>query len=174
MAALHSMTGFGAARVERDGCLARVEIRSVNHRALKLGVKAFPPLGAFERNLRDRVSGRLVAYVIGSPLENHDELGVRDDPGYGDNHTIYLQAMAVAPQLKNQAEVEGLALDAFRARAEWLGYAWLSTLIEARYVETGPAWMKAATVVETVENYMHSGVPFVYLRSSLVAPPAEG
>ena len=27
--------------------------------------------------LRDRVSGRLVAYAIGSPLENHDELGVR-------------------------------------------------------------------------------------------------
>jgi 4-aminobutyrate aminotransferase-like enzyme len=124
--------------------------------------------------LRDRVSGRLVAYVIGSPLENHDELGVRDDPGYGDSNTIYLQAMAVAPQLKNQAEVEGLALDAFRARSEWLGYAWLSTLIEARYVETGPAWMKAATVTETIDNYMHSGVPFVYLRSSLVAPPTEG
>ena len=75
---------------------------------------------------------------------------------------------------KNQAEVEGLALDAFRARSEWLGYAWLSTLIEARYVETGPAWMKAATVTETIDNYMHSGVPFVYLRSSLVAPPTEG
>ena len=124
--------------------------------------------------LRDRVSGRLVAYVVGSPLENHDELGVRDDPGYGDNNTIYLQAMAVAPLLKNQAEVEGLALDAFRARAEWLGYTWLSTLIEARMVEGGPAWMKAATVVETFDNYMQSGVKFVYLRSSLVAPPTEG
>jgi 4-aminobutyrate aminotransferase-like enzyme len=123
--------------------------------------------------LRDRVSGRLVAYALGSPLENHDELGVRDDPSYGDNNTIFLQAMAVSPQLKNQAEVEGLAFDAFRARAEWLGYAVLSTLIEARMIETGPAWVKSASVAETIENYMQSGVPFVYLRSSLVAPNAE-
>jgi 4-aminobutyrate aminotransferase-like enzyme len=124
--------------------------------------------------LRDRVSGRLVAYALGSPIENHDELGVRDDPSFGDNNTILLQAMAVSPQLKNQAEVEGLVLDAFRARSEWLGYAVLSSLIEARVVETGPAWLKTAAVVETIENYMQSGVPFVYLRSSLVAPPTEG
>jgi hypothetical protein len=124
--------------------------------------------------LRDRVSGRLVAYAIGSPLENHDELGVRDDPSFGDNNAIYLQAMALDPRLKNQAEVEGLVLDAFRARAEWLGYVGLSTLIERRLVESGPAWLKAATVVETVENYMQSGVTFVYLRSSLVTPPTEG
>jgi hypothetical protein len=124
--------------------------------------------------LRDRVSGRLVAYALGSPLENHDELGVRDDPSYGDNTAIYLQAMAVSPQLKNQGEVEGLVLDAFRARSEWLGYGVLSTLIETGVVERGPAWLKAATVVETIENYMQSGIAFVYLRSSLVAPPTEG
>jgi 4-aminobutyrate aminotransferase / (S)-3-amino-2-methylpropionate transaminase len=124
--------------------------------------------------LRDRVSGRLVAYAVGSPLENHDELGVRDDPNYGDNNAIYLQAMAISPQLKNQVEVEGLILDAFRARAEWLGFVSLSSLIETRVVEAGPPWLKAATVVETVENYMQSGIQFVYLRSSLVTPPAEG
>ena len=124
--------------------------------------------------LRDRVSGRLVAYAIGSPLENHDALGVRDDPNYGDNNAIYLQAMAIDPRLKNQVEVEGLILDAFRARAEWLGFVSLSTLIEARVVAAGPAWLKAATVVETIENYMQSGDQFVYLRSSLVTPPTEG
>lgn len=124
--------------------------------------------------LRDRVSGRLVAYAIGSPLENHDELGVRDDPSYGDNNAVYLQAMALDPRLKNQAEVEQLVLDAFRARAEWAGFVSLSTLIEKRLVDTGPAWMRAAAVVDTIENYMQSGVTFAYLRSSLVAPPAEG
>jgi hypothetical protein len=124
--------------------------------------------------LRDRVSGRLVAYAIGSPLENHDELGVRDDPNYGDNNAIYLQAMAISPQLKNQAEVEGLILDGFRARAEWLGFVSLSTLIESRVVEAGPAWLKSATVVETIDNYMQSGIQFVYLRSSLETPPSEG
>ncbi|MCM2332841.1 MAG: aminotransferase class III-fold pyridoxal phosphate-dependent enzyme [Anaeromyxobacteraceae bacterium] len=124
--------------------------------------------------LRDRVSGRLVAYAIGSPLENHDELGVRDDPSYGDNNAVYLQAMALDPRLKNQAEVEQLVLDAFRARAEWAGFVSLSTLIERRVLDTGPAWMKAATVVDTIENYMQSGVTFAYLRSSLVTAPVEG
>jgi len=131
-------------------------------------------LRAIGVGLRDRVSGRLVAYAMGSPLENHDELGVRDDPSYGDNNAVYLQAMALDPRLKNQAEVEGMVLDAFRARAEWLGYLSLSTLIERRFVDTGPAWMNQATVVDTIDNYMQSGVTFVYLRSSLVAPPQEG
>jgi 4-aminobutyrate aminotransferase-like enzyme len=124
--------------------------------------------------LRDRVSGRLVAYALGSPLENHDEVGVRDDPSYGDNNTIYLQAMAVSPQLKNQAEVEGLTLDAFRARSEWLGYTGISTLIEARLTETGPAWLKSATVAEIVDNYLQSGVPFVYLKAPIGATTPGG
>lgn len=117
--------------------------------------------------LKDRVSGRLVAYALGSPLENHDEVGVRDDPAYGDNNTLYLQAMAVSPQLKNQAEVEALVLDAFRARAEWMGFSAISTLIEARLAETGPAWLRGATVVETVDDYLRSGVKFLYLRATI-------
>lgn len=124
--------------------------------------------------LRDRVSGRLVAYALGSPLENHDEVGVRDDPSYGDNNTLYLQAMAVSPQLQNQAEVEAIVLDALRARAEWLGFIGISTLIEARFTETGPAWIRSAAVLETVDNYLQSGVPFVYLRASVGATTAAG
>jgi 4-aminobutyrate aminotransferase-like enzyme len=123
--------------------------------------------------LRDRVSGRLVAYALGSPLENHDEVGVRDDPSYGDNNTLYLQAMAVSPQLKNQAEVAAMILDAFRARGEWLGFAAISTLIEARFVETAPAWIRAASVLETVDNYLQSGVRFVYLRVPVGATTPE-
>ncbi|HVY61175.1 MAG TPA: aminotransferase class III-fold pyridoxal phosphate-dependent enzyme, partial [Planctomycetota bacterium] len=34
--------------------------------------------------LRDRVSGRIVAFAIGGPLESYDEEGVRDDPRRGD------------------------------------------------------------------------------------------
>ena len=117
--------------------------------------------------LRDRVTGRLVAYAIGSPLENHDELGVREDPSFGDGDTLYLQATAVSPQLKNQDEVEGMILDAFRARAEWAGFAALSMLIEARVVEVGPAWLRSAAVVETADDYLRSGVRVVYLRARL-------
>jgi 4-aminobutyrate aminotransferase / (S)-3-amino-2-methylpropionate transaminase len=119
--------------------------------------------------LRDRVSGRLLAYAIGSPLENHNELGVREDVSFGDNDTIYLQAMAVSPALQNHAEVEGLVLEAFRARALAAGFAAVSTLIEARVLTTGPAWIRSAAVQETVEDYLKSGVPFVYLRAQIGA-----
>jgi 4-aminobutyrate aminotransferase/(S)-3-amino-2-methylpropionate transaminase len=119
--------------------------------------------------LRDRVTGRLVAYAVGSALENHNELGVREDPAYGDNDTIYLQAMAVSPQLRNPAEVEAMILEGFRARAEWAGFAALSTLIEARVLESGPAWLRAGTVLETADDYLKSGVRFVYVRARIGA-----
>jgi hypothetical protein len=117
--------------------------------------------------LRDRVTGRLVAYAIGSPLENHNELGVREDPAFGDNDTIYLQAMAVSPQLKNPREVETMILDAFRARAEWAGFAAFSTLIEQGVVDAGPDWLRGAPVLESADDYLNSGIRFVYLRVRL-------
>jgi uncharacterized protein (TIGR00255 family) len=53
------MTGFGSSLAQRDGRLARVEVRSVNHRSLKIAVRSFPSLGAFEKNLRDLVGEAL-------------------------------------------------------------------------------------------------------------------
>ena len=117
--------------------------------------------------LRDRVSQRLVAYALGSPLENHDEVGVRDDPRYGEDDTFYLQAMAASPQLRNQGEIEAMVLDALRARVQGLGFAWISSLIEARLLETGPQWLRRATVLETVDDYLQSGIRFVYLRAAI-------
>jgi 4-aminobutyrate aminotransferase-like enzyme len=115
--------------------------------------------------LRDRVSQRLVAYALGSPLENHGELGVRDDPRYGENDTFYLQAMAVSPLLKNQAEVEAMVLNLLRERVQQHGFAAISALIEARLMETGPEWMRGAAVVEVVDDYLRSGIRFVYLQA---------
>jgi 4-aminobutyrate aminotransferase-like enzyme/ribosomal protein S18 acetylase RimI-like enzyme len=117
--------------------------------------------------LRDRVSQRLVAYALGSPLESHDEVGVRDDPRYGEEDTFYLQAMAVSPQLRNQAAIEAMLLDALRARVQRLGFAAISSLIEARLLETGPEWIRAATVLDTVEDYLQSGIRFVYLQARI-------
>ncbi len=59
MNVLHSMTGFGAASAERGGLLARVEIRTVNHRGRKVSVRSRPGLGTFEKNVRDQVQERL-------------------------------------------------------------------------------------------------------------------
>ena len=67
--------------------------------------------------LRDRVSGRVVGYALGSALENHDEEGVASDPHFGENNTFYLQALATLPTVQNAVELENLVLDAMRDRA---------------------------------------------------------
>ncbi len=67
--------------------------------------------------LRDRVSGRIVGYALGSALENHDEEGVGADPHYGDNNTFFLQALATQPAVRNTVELENHLLESVRERA---------------------------------------------------------
>jgi 4-aminobutyrate aminotransferase-like enzyme len=125
--------------------------------------------------LRDRVSGRIVAYALGSPLENHAEEGVREDPHNGENTTFYLQAMATLPTCRNHAELEARLLDIVRSRAAQTGFEHISTLIEERVRQSGPSWIRNATVLRTVDDYLGSGLRFVYLqapvRDAVVAAP---
>jgi hypothetical protein len=121
---------------------------------------------------RDRVSGRFVGYALGSALEDHDEEGVGSDPRLGENNTFYLQAMATLPAVQNAAEIENHLLDALRQRAIAAGFAFLSTLIEDRLRETGPAWLRKAAVLERIDNYLRSGCCFAYLQVPL-QPPSE-
>lgn len=118
-----------------------------------------------------RFSGRIIAYAIGSPLENHEEEGVPDDPHYGDNQTFYLLAMAVHSSVENLGEMENHLLDLLRDRVIGQGYLCFSALIEQRFHESGPPWLRAAEVLRVVENYLGSGLCFVYLHASL-APSA--
>jgi 4-aminobutyrate aminotransferase-like enzyme len=130
--------------------------------------------------VRDRVSGRIVAYALGSALENHDEEGVASDPRFGENNTFYLQAMATLPTVQNVVEIENHLLDAVRDRVAAAGFGFLSTLIEDRLRETGPEWLRAATVLAKADNYLRSGTTFAYVQASLqppaptVAPDDEG
>ena len=117
--------------------------------------------------LRDKVSGRLLAYALGSALENHDEEGVASDPHYGENDTFYLQASAVLPSVQNDTEIENHLLELLRTRAVAAGFGFLSTLIEESVRETGPQWMRDAPVVERMENYLGSGITFAYLNAAL-------
>jgi 4-aminobutyrate aminotransferase-like enzyme len=117
--------------------------------------------------LRDRVSGRFVAYAIGSALEDHDEEGVSSDPHFGENNTFYMQAAATLPTVQNAVEIENLLLEALRERAITAGFEYFSTLIEERLTQTGPPWIRAASVVERIDNYLGSGTPFVYLHAPL-------
>jgi len=125
-----------------------------NPRAIGLGV-------------RDRVSGRLVGYALGSALEDHDEEGIRSDPRVGENDTFYLQALVVPPSVQNAVELENLLLDILRRKALDIGYEYLSTLIETRVCETAPDWFKAAVTHETLDNYLGSGATFAYLQAPL-------
>ena len=71
------------------------------------------------------------------------------------------------PSAQNAVDIENVLLDAMRDRATAAGFAYLSTLIEGRAKETGPAWLKDAAVLEAVENYLGSGAGFVYLQAAL-------
>ena len=122
--------------------------------------------------LRDRVSARLVGYALGSALENHDEEGVASDPHFGDNNTFYLHAMAVLPTVQNYVEIENHLLESLRTRAIAAGFEFLSTLIEDRLRETGPAWFHSAAIMERIDNYLGSGSCFAYLQAAL-QPTAE-
>jgi 4-aminobutyrate aminotransferase-like enzyme len=114
--------------------------------------------------LRDRVSGRFVAYVLGSALENHDEEGVNSDPRLGENDTFYLQAMATLPTVQNDLDLENFLLETLRTRALAEGFTYVSTLIESRLQETGPAWFRNPSVLQRIDNYLGSGLSFSYFQ----------
>lgn len=117
--------------------------------------------------LYDRFAGRLVAYAMGAPLENFDEVGVIDDPHHGEHNTFYMQALAVLPSVKNRVDVTNLALERLRAKIGTMGYSYLSALVEAQLLETGPAWVRSAAVLKTIDNYLKSGLRFVYFQCEL-------
>ena len=120
--------------------------------------------------LRDRVSGRLVGYALGSALENHDEDGVSADPHHGDNNTFFLQALAIQPAVRNAAELEARLLESVRDRAAAEGFLFLSTMIEDRVRAAGPPWFAEAAVLERADNYLRSGIEFVYLQAAISNP----
>jgi hypothetical protein len=108
-----------------------------------------------------------VAYALGSALEDHDEEGVQADPHFGENNTFYLQAMATSPTVQNDVELENFMLDLLRTRAIQAGFEFLSTLIEERLRDTGPAWFKDAAVLNRIENYLQGGTSFAYLQVAM-------
>jgi 4-aminobutyrate aminotransferase-like enzyme len=117
--------------------------------------------------VRDRVSGRLVGYALGSAIEDHDEEGISSDPRVGENDTFYLQALVVPPSVQNAVELENFLLDILRRRAIEVGFEYLSTLIESRVCETAPDWFKAGATLESLDNYLGSGATFAYRQAPL-------
>jgi uncharacterized protein (TIGR00255 family) len=58
-AGIHSMTGFAQARVEREGCALRINLRSVNHRFLDLHLRMPDGFEVFESRIRQAVRDRV-------------------------------------------------------------------------------------------------------------------
>ena len=108
-----------------------------------------------------------MGYALGSALENHDEEGVGSDPRFGENNTFYLHAMAMLPTVQNCVELENHLLELLRERAIATGFEFLSTLIEDRLRDTGPAWLRSAVILLRIDNYLGSGSCFAYLQASL-------
>src|SRR3954465_13709833 len=100
--------------------------------------------------IRDRVSGRYIAYALGSALENHDDEGVGSDPHFGENNTFYLHAAATLPAVQNRVEIENFLLESLRERAVAEGLEALSSLIEEKLVETGPPWLRDAAILDRI------------------------
>ena len=121
-----------------------------------------------------RFSGRIIAYAVGSPLEDHDEEGVHDDPHYGEHQTFYLLAMAIHPSVENAGEIEHGLLELLRERVVGQGYLRLSALFEERIRESGPAWLRSAEVLRIVDNYLRSGLRFVYLQARVAEVAVTG
>jgi hypothetical protein len=121
-----------------------------------------------------RFSGRVIAYAVGSPLENHDEEGVHDDPHHGEQHTFYLLAMAVHPAVENATEIECHLLEVLRDRVIAGGFERFASLLEERILQSGPPWLRSAEVLRVVDNYLRSGTRFVYLHTALMDPVSDG
>jgi len=107
-----------------------------------------------------------VGYAPGNALENHDEEGARPDPRLGENNTFYLHAMAVLT-VQNSVEIENVLLESLRTRAIAAEFEFLSTLIEDRLRETGPAWFHSAAILLRIDNYLGSGSCFAYFQAAL-------
>ncbi|NLG36776.1 MAG: YicC family protein [Clostridiales bacterium] len=75
-AIIHSMTGFGRCTAVRDGRKITVELKSVNHRNLDLGIRLYRTVSFLEEGIRAALSARLVRGHIDVYLNYINE---RDD-----------------------------------------------------------------------------------------------
>jgi hypothetical protein len=123
--------------------------------------------------LHDASPAKVIAYAVGSPLENYDEEGVSLDPTYGEGATFYLQAMATLPSVKNHHQLERHLLELVRERAAGQGFEYLSALIEEETRASGPPWLAEGRVLRVIDNYLRSGVRFVYVQARIGHGPGE-
>jgi uncharacterized protein (TIGR00255 family) len=91
------MTGFGPSEFQVDAATFSVEIRTVNHRHLDVGVRLPRGFGAFEGDVRTRIQERLSRGRV--------EVSVRSSSGGGGADTVAFDLDAAAAYLRAAGEL---------------------------------------------------------------------
>jgi len=128
--------------------------------------------GAIGIALRDRVSGRIVGYALASPLEKTTTRKASCPIPFRPITTPLFYSTGDAPHRAEHGGTRAVAAGGLAPASLAAGFEFLSTLIEARVLETGPKWLADATILERVENYLRSGIAFVYVQVALAGTPS--
>ena len=110
---IKSMTGFGRCEVSEDSKKITVEMKSVNHRYLDLGIKMPKKLNAFEADIRALLKeytqrGKVDVYITYEDLSGSDEtLCYHEDVAA--QYVEYFQKMAEKFNLRNDLSASVLA-----------------------------------------------------------------
>ncbi|MEZ6020085.1 MAG: YicC/YloC family endoribonuclease [Planctomycetota bacterium] len=99
---MRSMTGFGSAQLERDGCLVRVEVRTVNHRHLQVRTKLPSGWQHLEGELETLVKGRLERGAV--------QLAVHMEAARGRHQVVLDEHLAGEYKRRLQQLAEGLGI----------------------------------------------------------------
>ena len=101
-AGIFSMTGFAQARVERDGCSVRINLRSVNHRFLDLHLRMPDGFEVFESRIRQAIRNRL--------RRGHVDVNIYYEPGGTGtvevNHDLVESYMKAVERLRQEFRVK--------------------------------------------------------------------
>lgn len=164
------MTGFGLGAAENEHATVRVELRSVNNRGQKLGVRARPSLGVYEKDLRDQIGEQLLRGSIDVTVSltrklSLDAAPVLEQTAAAAIHTIRTLAdkLGLADNLsaRDLLDIPGLfdaGLDESVTEAEWplvqgaLKTA-LAQMAAMRQAEGAATAQRLLQIVQAVEDF---------------------
>ena len=158
------MTASDSAVAQAAAWLARVEQLNARYRAGEVHVHVPSALLDNERPLEELVARHLPASQAALDAAAQGlffSLPVALDPA--DSVGPYLAVIDRDAADEPYRFLDMGALIATQALGE--------TLIEDRFLETGPPWIRGATVLKRLDNYLRSGIAFVYLQTAIQPGP---
>ena len=110
---MNSMTGYGRGAIERDGRQLTIEIRSVNHRFLDLGLRLPRCMGFTEQAIRERIGKKLSrghadVFATYKNLRDDSRTAVID-PALLNAYMVALDQIAAKSILRDDRSVMGVA-----------------------------------------------------------------